>query len=182
MKHPLAPFVLAAAASAFSTPASADWVGLSDGQYQVTLSCIQSVTLDCSQTFVGTITVQDAGMNQMDITIAGLDFAGNPDENTVDDPMGNTEGSFINHPVGAAVALRRVNSGTVFGYGTGERFWAYCSDKPNTQSCLADTLGTWTAARIGRVDEPSALAAALLGLALAAATRQTRRRPDSAAS
>ena len=181
MKNPFAPFLLAAAASALSAPASADWVGLSDGQFQVTLSCIQSVTLDCSQTFVGTITVQGAGLSQLEVTVAGLDFAGDPGENTVGDQAGTSEGSFINHAVGAAVALRQVTDGTQFGYTAGERFWSYCSEKPNTQSCLADTLGTWSATRIGTVAEPSALAAALLGLALAAATGTTRRRRDARA-
>jgi hypothetical protein len=182
MNHPFAPFVVAAAALVPTTPAVADWVGLGDGQYQVTLSCIQSVTLDCSQTFVGTITVQGAGIDQLDVTIDSLDFAGDPGENITGDQNGSSEGSIISHPVGAAMALRQVTAGTLFGYGTGERFWAYCSDLPNSQSCLADTLGTWTAARIGTVAEPSALAAALLGLGLAAATGQTRRRPRTAAS
>jgi len=171
MKQVLAALGLA---TALCAPASAAWVGLDDGDYLVTLQCTNSVTLDCSQAMVGSITVSGQGLSAMAFTVGGITFDGDPMDFDLSNANGSSIGSALATQPFSSLALRQVTDGEVLGFEAGERYWSYCS--PFTaSSCQVDTVGTWSARAVGTVGEPPALASALLALAgLAAAGRRRR--------
>lgn len=165
MKTPLALLSLATALAAPVT-ARADWQGLADGSYAVTLNCTFSSQIDCSQPIGGTITVSGSGLSAMDFDIDAQTFAGDPTDAVVDGNLVDTESSQVTLTPFAFLSLRLITAGSIGNFVAGDRWWVYCNNS-SPSTCTPNTTGLWTATPLATVDEPSMLAtlavAGLLG-------------------
>lgn len=164
--------------------AHASWLGLADGDYDVTLTTCASPGDPAVCTgfpLHGTITVAGAGLSAMSFVVDGVSFAGDPLD-FVTDPFiqaGDVrERSRITHnpPTNEFFELMRA----VGAVAPPERNqWIYCQDIPNSDSCTLQSGGTWVATPRS-VPEPSVALLAGLGLIAFGVTRVGPRRPSRA--
>jgi hypothetical protein len=153
--------------------ASATWLGLADGTYDVTLSCVTSSVIACPSTIDGTITIAGAGATAFDFVVNGQVFVGAPINGTVTTAVfGTDEVSVLDLSPFSFLSLQDFLTG---GFpGLTQQSWGYCNNFDATH-CTPDTDGNWTAVA-AVVPEPPGMALFLLGLGITALASVTRRR------
>lgn len=146
---------------AMSSPASATWLGLADGAYNVTLSCVTSSVIPCPSTIHGTMTIAGAGATAFNFLVNGQAFVGVPTNGTATTVLfGTDEFSTLDLSPFSFLSLQNFLTG---GFpGLTQQSWAYCNNFSPT-SCTPATDGNWTAAA---VPEPPGLALFVLGLGI----------------
>jgi len=157
-----------------SSPASATWLGLADGTYDVTLSCVFSSVIPCPTTIDGTMTIAGAGATAFDFVVNGQAFVGAPTNGTATTALfGTDEFSDVDLSPFSFLSLQDFLTG---GFpGLTQQSWGYCNNF-DASHCTPDTDGNWTAAR---VPEPPGMALFVLGLGIMALAGVTRRRGAS---
>ena len=157
-------------AGAASSPASATWLGLADGTYDVTLSCVFSTVIACPSTINGTLTIAGSAATAFDFVVNGQAFVGVPTNDTVSTAVGTDEVSFLDLAPFSFLSLQHFLTGGFPGLSPDS--WIYCNNFDPTH-CTPATDGNWTAAA---VPEPPATALFVLGLGMMVAGRVARRR------
>jgi hypothetical protein len=145
---------------AMSSPASATWLGLADGTYNVTLSCVTSSVIPCPSTIGGTMTIAGAGATAFDFAVNGQAFVGVPTNGTFTGIFGTDEFSFLDLSPFSSLSLQNFLTGSF--PGLSPQSWVYCNNF-SPASCTPATEGNWTAAA---VPEPPGLALFVLGLGI----------------
>jgi len=162
------------------SPAAATWLGLGDGVYTVTATCIASPVVSCATPVVGQITVQGDGLTAMDFSIDGQHFVGDPEDSEVS----LFDQSALQMSPYQAFYLRLMKDDHD-PFVAGDRAWYYCRHVGGG-TCAPDTRGHWTAERLGdlppgRVPEPATAGLAALALLALGARRQPSRREPGCA-
>lgn len=152
-------------AAVMSSSAHATWLGLADGTYDVTLTCVISTVIPCPSTIQGTMTIAGAGASAFDFTVNGQHFIGDPSDGTATGSFGTDQFSTLDLSPFSFVSLQDFLSGNF--PGLTQDSWAYCNNFDPT-SCTPDTAGNWTAtaAQTQAVPEPATIT--LVGFGLAA--------------
>jgi len=147
-----APLLIAYSALLWSGPASATWLGLADGDYDVTLSGCSSAVVTCPVT--GALTISGSDATLFNFSVNGQLFAGDP----TDGLQGVNERSDLVLSPFSFFSLIHTPDPTV------SEFWVYCENtSPN--SCLP-MAGFWNATlRTTSVPEPGTLLLLAMGFA-----------------
>jgi len=154
-----------------SSPASATWLGLDDGTYDVTLSCVFSTVIPCPSTIHGTMTIAGGSTTAFDFTVNGQAFVGAPVSGTVTTVLfGTDEVSSLNLSPFSSLSLQHFLTGGLPGLTPDS--WVYCNNF-SINSCTPATDGNWTAVAIS---EPPGLALFALSLGIVAVVGVARRR------
>lgn len=165
--------LLVACAALGSSSASATWLSLADGEYDLTLTTCSSGIISCpASPFTGLLTINGAGADFLSITINGESFEGNPfDFIQVD--AGNSaityNRSSINQQTATTFSFFSLVDPAFVSLPTMDNLWIYCSNSstPNQVQCTPGTSGEWSATlRPTAVPLPSTIL--LLGLGLIA--------------
>jgi hypothetical protein len=155
--------------------ANATWLGLADGTYDVTLTCVTSSVIPCPSTIDGTMTIAGAGATAFDFVVNGQSFVGAPTNNTVTTALfGTDQVSVVDLVPFSGLSLEDFLTG---GFpGLSPQSWGYCNNFDATH-CTPDTAGNWTAVAVAAaVPEPPGIALFVLGLGIMALAGVTRRR------
>jgi hypothetical protein len=155
-----------------SSPARAGWLGLADGAYDVTLSCVSSTVISCPSTINGTMTIGSAGATAFDFTVNGQAFMGAPSNGTATTVLGSDEFSFVDQSPFSFLSLQHFLTGGFPGLTADS--WGYCNNFDPTH-CTPATQGNWTA-KLVSVPEPAAWAMMFIGFGAIGATMRTARR------
>lgn len=160
---------------AFGAPhdARADWLGLADGSYDVTLTCVIS-NVPCPSQVEGTVTIDGAGASFMSVTFNGEVFSGDPTDDVFQNSIAHYQTSTLSHSPYSFLSLR-FDLTLPNPFIQDDQWWAYCVNQGNPNSCTPATNGTWEAT-LAAVPEPAALAlvaAGLAGIGLRRAVRST---------
>jgi len=145
-----------------SSPASATWLSLADGTYNVTLSCVTSSVIPCPSTIGGTMTIAGAGATAFDFVVNGQAFVGVPGNATLTTIFGTDQVSYLNLSPFSFLSLQYFLTGGFSGLTP--QSWSYCNNF-GPGSCTPNTVGNWTAAA---VPEPPGLTLFALGLGIMA--------------
>jgi len=161
-------FLALMSVAAMPSPAGATWLGLADGTYDVTLSCVTSPVIPCPSTIDGTMTIAGAGATAFDFTVNGQIFDGVPTNGTDSSMFGTDEHSGLGLSPFSFLLLQDFSTG---GFpGLTPQSWSYCNNIGDPSSCSLLTNGNWT------VPEPPGMALFVLGLGIIALAGVTRRR------
>jgi hypothetical protein len=166
---------IGAALGGTSNEAKADWLGLADGTYDVTLTCTSSTLFSCPSQITGTLTIAGAGATFMDFTINGQVFSGDPNEgiHTIPSTVDFEFVDMVNTPF-SELGLRRDLS-IPNPFVAADHWWFYCNPAPNdANACQPSTLGIWEAALVAAVPEPAALTLLAGGLTALGFARRRR--------
>jgi hypothetical protein len=155
-----------------SSPARAAWLGLANGKYDVTLSCVSSTVISCPSTIDGTMRIGGAGATAFDFTVNGQAFIGAPTNGTVSTVVGTDEYSFVDLSPFSFVSLQHFLTGGFPGLTADS--WGYCNNFDPTH-CTPATSGNWTA-KLVSVPEPAGWAMMLLGFGAVGATMRAAHR------
>lgn len=148
-----------------SQQASAEWLGLADGDYALSLKCFDG-SLNCAYTASGQITVSGAGVSFMDVTMGGQHFVGDPTDNVQDNgTLHNYQASIVTNDPYSFLYVRYVTeviSDNTFG--VGDRYWAFCVNaSPST--CTLTAIGRLDVKALPAIPEPSTYLLMATGLA-----------------
>lgn len=170
---------LAASTLFWSASASALWMGLADGDYDVTLTtCNSSDPAICAGfPLQGSFTVSGSGVSHLNFTIDGVLFDGDPTD-FVQDPFINPgdirERSTFNHVAPGFDFIGFLHAvGPVLPPVINE--WIYCQDIPASNSCTLIAGGAWVATPKA-VPEPTTGLLLVLGAAGLGFVRRWRTR------
>jgi len=162
--------LLLASVGTMSSPASANWLGLADGTYDVTLTCVSSSVIACPSTIDGTMTIAGGAATAFDFTVNGQAFVGAPTNTTASGGFGTDEIAVLDLSPFSFLSLQHFLTG---GFpGLTQNSWGYCNNF-SANSCTPATVGNWTAAAI---PEPPGIGLFVLGLAILAVAGVIRRR------
>jgi len=153
-----------------SSPAQATWLGLDDGTYSVTLSCVFSSVIACPSTIEGTMTIAGGAATAFDFMVNGQAFVGSPGNGTATTAFGTDQIAGLQLSPFSNLSLQYFLTGGL--PGLSQRSWVYCNNF-SAVSCTPATDGNWTAVAI---PEPPGLALFVLGLGLMAVAGMTRGR------
>jgi hypothetical protein len=155
-----------------ATPADAAWLGLEDGEYDLTLAGCGAL---CDPSPAGRLTIAGTEATYLRIAIDGVLFEGNPND-------------YVTNPGGALRSdLDRVSYAPLYytffsllQLTSGENLFIYCRDESPGEfggqpvpACRPDTLGSW---RAEPLPEPGTLGLALAATAAGFAAVRIRRR------
>ncbi len=143
--------LLAASAALWSGSASASWLSLADGEYDLTLTTCTSSNINCPAIpFAGSLTINGTGASFLSIAINSELFEGDPfDFGQADagDPTITYERSSINHQTATAFSFFSLVDPAFVFLPNMTNLWIYCSDSstPNGLACTPGTQGEWSA-------------------------------------
>lgn len=166
----LSSLLLAASALTWSGTTYATWIGLADGDYDVTLtSCSSSIDPGiCAAIPVnGSISVSGSGVSFLSFVFDGVSFVDDPFDFvtnfSVITPGDFRERSRVSHPVPTFEFFELMSAiGPVLP--TEVNLWIYCRDNPVANSCALIASGAWVAT-LRAVPEPTTWLLLALGLA-----------------
>jgi hypothetical protein len=142
--------------------AKADWLGLADGTYDVTLTCVLSSVIACPSQIQGTVTIEGAGASFLSYTVNGELFSGDPVDGVFTNSVSDFQYSRLEN-VPFSFADLRLDLSIPNPQIPGDHWWVYC-DNVSSTSCTPAAAGTWIAVAAD-VPEPAALALFAAGLA-----------------
>ncbi len=160
----VAAFGIGAALCALPGTAKADWLGLADGTYDVTLTCTISSVISCPSQIQGTVTIAGAGASFLSYTVNGEVFSGDPIDGVFTNSLAEYQYSQLQHSPFAFADLR-FDLSIPNPFIADDQWWVYCNNVPNQNSCTPNTHGTWEAVAVAEVPEPLTLAPFAVGLA-----------------
>jgi hypothetical protein len=165
MLRSLAVAVLAFGAGFGALPnaAKADWLGLADGTYDVTLTCVLSSVIPCPSQFQGTVTIEGAGATFLSYTVNGELFSGDPTDGVFTNSVADFQYSRLEN-VPFSFADLRLDLSTPNPQIPDDQWWVYC-DNVSSSTCTPAAAGTWSAVAVAEVPEPFTLALFAAGLA-----------------
>jgi hypothetical protein len=143
--------LLLAGAALWSNAASATWLSLADGEYDLTLSTCSSGIISCPATpFTGSLTINGAGASFLSIAINGELFEGDPIDfiqTDAGDPTITYNRSSILHQTAIAFSFFSLVDPAFVFLPNMANLWIYCSDSstPNGLACTPGTSGEWSA-------------------------------------
>ena len=142
--------------------AKADWLGLADGTYDLTLTCVIAVD-PCGPPIQATVTIAGAGASFMSVTVNGESFSGDPDDGVFTNSLADYQFSTLaNSPY--SFASLRFDLSLPNPFIQDDQWWAYCKNNGTPNTCVPTTNGSWEAVAVA-VPEPVALALFAGGLA-----------------
>jgi hypothetical protein len=164
----LAPLIVAA----MPQSAQATWLGLADGTYDVTLSCLFSSVISCPTDIHGTMTIGGSGASAFDFTVNGQHFVGDPANSVATNGVYTDQFSSLMLSPFSFLSLINDLTPNPFGLPT-PHWWGYCNNFDATH-CTPDTNGGWTADQIAAAPEPASLGLLALGFAAVLGWRRVR--------
>jgi hypothetical protein len=163
-----APLLFALSALIWSASASALWLGLPDGNYNLTFTtCNSTAPSVCPAVpITGALTISGAGASFFSVVIDGVSFVGDPIDLIVNSNPGDVRelsNLQFNAPFAGISLLHEV--GSVLTPPLPTDGWAYCKNS-GVGACTPQALyGGWVATPRGVVPEPATLALLALGFA-----------------
>jgi hypothetical protein len=156
-----------------STSASANWLGLADGEYELQLTTCASNIINCPVSpFTGLLTIAGTGASFLSIAINGELFEGDPFDflqPDVGDPTITYNRSSITHQTATDFSFFSLVDPAFVFLPNMANLWIYCSDSstPNGLACTPGTSGEWSATRrLTAVPLPGTILLLALGLAM----------------
>lgn len=150
----------------------ADWLDLSDGTWDLTLTCVYT-SVACPGSFHASVTIGGGGATAMSTVFDNLTFSGDPTDGIASVPGLSAQVSSLVIAPYAFFALDN-DLDVVNPFGLTDHYWGYCRNFDAT-SCTPAAQGNWVASLVSPVPEPSALALMAVGLSGMAALRRRRR-------
>lgn len=159
----VAALAISAGLGALSSAAKAGWLGLTDGTYDVTLTCVVSSVIPCPSQFQGTVTIEGAGATFLSYTVNGELFSGDPTDGVFTNSVADFQYSRLeNSPF--SFADLRLDLSTPNPQIPDDHWWVYC-DNVSSSTCTPAAAGSWSAVAAAEVAEPFTLALFAAGLA-----------------
>jgi hypothetical protein len=143
--------------------AKADWLGLTDGTYDVTLTCVNSTVIACPSQIQGTVTIAGAGASFLSYTVNGEVFSGDPTDGVFTSATADYQFSILTHSPFSFADLR-FDLSIPNSFIADDQWWAYCNNVSQS-NCTPATFGSWRAVAVAEVPEPVTLALFASGLA-----------------
>lgn len=155
-----------------SQQASAEWMGLADGDYALSLKCFDG-SLNCAYTGSGQITISGAGVSFMDMLINGLHFVSDP-QDTADLAQKIERSVHTLTPFGfVSLLMATPGYNGSLGLVPGSLYWSYC-ENVSENACAARALGLAEAQALPAIPEPSTYLLMATGLAALGLWRRRR--------
>ncbi|MEP6740605.1 MAG: PEP-CTERM sorting domain-containing protein [Caldimonas sp.] len=172
MRH-LAKLLLLAVV-AIPSAAQADWLDLSDGVWDITLSCtVSGGAVPCPSAFDASLTISGSGASAMSTAFNNQTFSGDPADVVFTFSGLSSERSELDDTPYSFLYLANDIVGSN-PFGLSKHWWAYCLNESAT-TCMPAAFGNWVATPVDAVPEPSTVALMALGLTGLAAMRGRRR-------
>jgi hypothetical protein len=160
--HLAAVAAMGLALGAMPGAAKADWLGLADGTYDVTLTCTISSAISCPTQIQGTVTIEGAGASFLSYTVDGEVFSGDPADSIFQNAIAHFQISQLYNSPFSFADLRfdlTIPNPQI----PDDHWWVHCPNS-GVDVCTPTSAGTWTAIAAA-VPAPFTLALFTAGLA-----------------